>query len=67
MPTAAGICGKRPICSVPCSSSIHSWAAEPTANCQPSHANMNSTIVPTTTTIARRSRAQATPDRRATK
>ena len=49
------------------SSSSHSCTVEPRANCQEIHANMKSTIELTTITIARRSRAHATPDSRATK
>jgi len=55
--TAAGMGAKSPVRSAASVSSIMSCAAEPTANCQVIHANMNSTIVPITTTIARRSRA----------
>jgi hypothetical protein len=65
--TAAGIGGKMPRRSGDSSSSSHSCRAEPAANCQPIQANMTSTIVPTTTAIARRSRAQATPESSATK
>ena len=64
---AAGIGGKMPVRPVKSSSSSHSCTVEPSANCQVIQANMKSTIVLTTTTIARRSRAQATPLRRATK
>ena len=65
--TADGIGGKSPSRSAWSISSSMSCAAEPTANCQVIHANMKSTIVPITTTIARRSRAHATPESRATK
>ncbi len=64
---AAGIGAKTPVVSVRSSSSSHSCTADPSANCHVSHANMNSTIEHTTSAMARRSRAQATPESSATK
>ena len=65
-PIAAGIGAKTPS-RVRSRSSYQSCTAEPTTNCQHSQANMNPMIDPITTSIARRSRAHATPDRIATK
>ena len=52
---------------VPRLSSTTSWIAEPTANCSAIQTNMPSTIAPMTPIISRRSRAQETPERIATK
>ena len=67
MAIAAGIGGKTPVRPWNSSSSSHSCTVEPRANCHASQANMKSTIELTTSAIARRSRAHATPDSRATK
>ena len=65
--TAAGMGAMTPSRSVPRLSSTRSWMADPTANCSAIQTNMASTIAPMTPIISRRSRAQDTPDRMATK
>ncbi len=65
--TDAGMAPIQPLGSWPSMPSMTSWMADPIANCRASQANITTTITPTTTSMARRSRAQATAERKATK